>query len=313
MRLVPLFYLLVAGAQALHRSGPRDPEVPEARDSSIHRPYAQHFEELIRLSIDRTRMLERNTTSPSGRAVVIATYSTKEDHWVSGNVNKGKGWERDAVKKVYDFWSSVGQRKGNFWDCGANIGTWSLPVSVDFRGTQSKVISIEGMPGIADHLRAGILANGADNIVLYPYAVGEPSEQDNITMVEDPKNKGGSAVEYRRPKHRPTPKKFTVDYTTVDAILSVEPAMKRIVVAKIDIEGNEGRMVNGAPILFSKYPPCMVIIELRDDLLNKFGTSKSSITSQFLSYGYELIGNVGGVDNFMFQQKDMAACVARLS
>lgn len=298
MRLVPLLSLLVAAAQGLR-----------TRNHYIHRPIPQHMKELSSLSIDRERMLERNTTSPSGKNVVIATYPTEEDAYVSGFVNSGKGWERDGVKQIYDFWSSVGQRKGNFWDCGTNIGTWSLPVAVDFRGTQSKVISIEGMPGIADHLRVGILANKADNLVLYPYAVGEPSEQDNITMIEDPKNKGGSAVEHTKA----IPKKFTVDYTTVDAILDVEPAMKRIVAAKIDIEGNEGSMVNGAQTLFSKYPPCMVFIELRNDLLKKAGTSRDIITSQFLTFGYKLIGDAGGKDNYIFQQKDMAACVARLS
>jgi len=303
MLSVLLTSLLVAAAQGLRTS-----ESGETRSQYIHRPVAQHMKELSSLNIDREKMLESKTTSPSGKDVVIATYPTEEDAYVSGFVNSGKGWETDAVKQIYDFWSSVGQRKGNFWDCGTNIGTWSLPMAVDFKGTQSKVISIEGMPGIADHLRVGILANKADNIVLYPYAVGEASEMDNITMIEDPTNKGGTHVE-----HKGTPKKFTVDYTTVDAILDVEPAMQKLVAAKIDIEGNEGSMVNGAQNLFSKYPPCMIVIELRNDLLNKAGTSKNIITSQFFSFGYELIGDAGGKDNYIFHQKDMAACVARLS
>jgi len=288
------------------------------RDHHIHNPIPQHMKDLIHWFDrngfdDRTRMLERKTTSPSGRDVVVLTYPTEEDIVVSGSVNSGKGWERESVKQVYDFWSSVGQRKGNFLDCGANIGTWSLPMAVDFRGTQSKVISIEAVAGIVDHLRAGILANAADNVVLYPYGVGEPLDNRiNISIVEGGEDKASSAVLHRSSG---IPFIFLSGYTTVDAILDVEPAMKNIVAAKIDLAGYEEHLVNGAQTLFSKHPPCMVIIELRNDLLNQFNSLKEPIISQFLTFGYELIGNgdADGTDKYVFHQKDMAACVARLS
>ncbi|CAK0790500.1 unnamed protein product [Prorocentrum cordatum] len=172
-----------------------------------------------------------------------------------------------------------------------------------------KVIAVEGMPPIADHLAVGILANNLQNVDLYNYAVGAPDDPKKVTMSLNPVNKGGSAVKGNKPftemsddqlqdlfhpsKHeqkfapRVTVEEYEVPLTTGDLMLQYNPAFKAILIAKVDIEGHEGHFLKGSQQLFSKYPPCIMTIEMIPEWLERAGTPVEDVLDLLVRWGYD--------------------------
>merc|ERR1719436_85567 len=119
-------------------------------------------------AVDMQKFVLTRTKSPTDAAknLTIMAYPWKEDVGVSGDLNQGLGWETDHTKQLCALWEKEGM-KGNFLDVGANIGTYTVPLADCARDFGGEIISIEGMPDIADHLRASIVANKQSNVVLY--------------------------------------------------------------------------------------------------------------------------------------------------
>mmetsp|Transcript_7750 Transcript_7750/g.20716 ORF Transcript_7750/g.20716 Transcript_7750/m.20716 type:complete len:346 (-) Transcript_7750:153-1190(-) len=206
-----------------------------------------------------------------GRNVTIMGYVSKRDRGISGELARGGGdWESHILSSLCDPWHEEGARGGHFLDVGANIGTYTLPMADCIRGSGS-VISVEGMPSIAEHLRAGIVENKAENVVLYNYAVGGKTHANSVTMQLDDLNKGGSSVMGNKPGESGV-EQVSVPLTNLDAMLKHDPRMRALLSAKVDIEGNEGRMLRGATELFTNYPPCYLMIELIAPWLDSAGT-----------------------------------------
>jgi len=253
-----------------------------------------------------------------GRDVTIMGYPAEEDEQISGQLEESGGeWESFHMAHLCDPWQKQGVR-GHFLDVGANIGTYTLPMADCIRGKGS-VISIEGMPSIAHHLRAGIVRNDANNVVLYNYAVGAKTDANQVSMQIDETNKGGSSVVGNKPEET-GPDQVVVPLTTLDAILHHDPRMKALLSAKVDIEGNEGRMLRGAEELFSKHPPCYLMIELIPEWLEGAGTPVEDVVRVLRRYGY---GPVPSADRLRqsrvrsktihVSQRDLDGCKQRVA
>jgi len=283
----------------------------------IPNPVPQHLADFVADAIDTAGMQTSSLPGPDGVPVTILSYSTSEDEFVSGVLNRGGSWEGDHVQRIVDAWRNEGSGKGNFLDVGANIGTFSLPIASVMKDKKHKVIAVEAMPQIADHLRAGIVANHAENIILFPYAIGQPISVNDVQMALNPTNKGGSTVvgnkDWTRPGRANAVEKFSVGLTTIDSLMEVQPEMRNVFYAKFDIEGNEGRALAGASKLFTKHPPCAVFFELNPGFLSNAGTSVDEIESELANYGYDIGGQRQlGVYDHEYRQKKFNECVSRL-
>jgi len=259
-----------------------------------------------------------------GRNVTIMGYLRSRDRGISGELQSsmqrgGGDWEAHILGGLCDPWyEKGGARVGHFLDVGANIGTYSLPMADCIRGSGS-VIAVEGMPSIADHLRAGIVKNGAENVVLYNYAVGGHTSENSVVMQLDGKNKGGSHVSGNKPGEKGV-SKVEVPLTNLDSMLHQDPRMKAVLSAKVDIEGNEGRMLLGAEELFSKYPPCYLSIELIPEWLNSTGTPVEGILPKLKDYGYRgvpelqwFLHSSWRAKTIQLHQKDLESCKQRVA
>jgi len=231
---------------------------------------------------------------------------------------------------------------GNFLDVGANIGTYTMPLADCLRGS-GRVFSVEGMPPTADRLVKGIKENKLDNVDVYTYAVGAPSDPSNVTLCFNPVNKGGTTVKGIKPftemndaqlqdlfhptknkKHqnrtdKVSVREFQVPLTTGDRMLKHNPAMKALMIAKIDIEGYEGHFLKGSQHLFSKYPPCALTIEMFPEWLERAGTPPIDILVLLDTWGYKDVPTDDGLAKLKtqgrtltIQQTDMEACAARV-
>jgi len=286
--------------------------------------------------------------------LTIAAFEKWEDQTVSGHLLSGEGWEIEHTKSLCNIFRNVGGGIGNFLDVGANIGTFSIPMADCLAhvqthtqgdaaytgGSTGRVIAVEGMPPTADHLVVGILGNQLRNVDVYNYAVGGSSDTRRVTMSLNPVNKGGSSVKGNKPftemddhqlqdlfhpgKNQRFAKKvevkeFSVELTSGDRILHGSPAMKAILIAKVDIEGHEGHFIQGSHLLFSKFPPCFMTIELIPEWLERAGTPVQGILDSLESWGYKNVPTVeqlskGSVESKTrtVEQKDMAKCLERV-
>jgi len=269
----------------------------------------------------------------------IAAFDRWEDSMVSAELLEGNGWETGHVGELCRLYRKSGA-VGNFLDIGANIGTFAIPLA-DCLGGGGRVLAVEGMPPTTDHLVAGILDSKLKNVDVYPCAVGAPGDPERVTMSLNPVNKGGSAVKGNKPFTNMTSdqlqdlfhpgktahkyaqkvvvKEFSVQLTTADDMLKHNPAMKAIVIAKVDIEGYEGRFLRGSHFLFSKYPPCYMTIELIPEWLQRAGTPAQEVLDQLASWDYKdlptLAGLMKGNSDAWTRtvvQRDMKTCLQRV-
>jgi len=295
------------------------------------------------LFTDNSSLYHASVKSVAGKNynLTVAAFDTYQDQGVSGELNAGSGWETSHIASLCEQFKTHGQI-GNFLDVGANIGTFTIPMADCLHLSGGRVIAVEGMPPIADHLAVGILANNFENVDMYNYAVGAPDDPKKVTMSLNPVNKGGSTVKGNKPftemsddklqdlfhpskKHqkfeeRVTVKEYEVPLTTGDLMLQYNPAMKAIHMAKVDIEGHEGHFLKGSQNLFSKYPPCVLTIELIPEWLERAGTPVEGILDMLRGWGYS---HVPVAEHFRTQnhqsqtksmwQADMQACLDRVA
>jgi len=104
-----------------------------------------------------------------------------------------------------------------------------------------------------------------------------------------------------------------VPLTTLDSMLDSEPELRNVLVAKMDIEGNEGKALKGATRLLKEAPPCYLMIELSADFLGAAGTPIEEVTKLLGDAGYDVSAvHSYGIDTYRLQQKDLGACLKRL-
>lgn len=256
--------------------------------------------------------------TPGGHPdVQVYGYPLAQDVHVSGAISRTRSWEPAFNQVMCEKLESAASQgiPANFLDVGANIGVMTLSMAKCAEASKGVVVAVEGMPTIANHLKAGVKANNMDNVLVYPYAVGGPAGQDSLKMAMNPTNKGGSAVAGNKAWTNSSPNVFTVPLTTLDAMMHASPVMKYLSVAKFDIEGNEGLALKGAQDLFSNHPPCTLVIELVGEWLSRAGTPGAEVVSMIHNFGYNtasIPGGAFGVGTYTLDQRDMQRCVARL-
>jgi FkbM family methyltransferase len=351
-KLRVVLFAWASGASALPSRGPREPlrlglsgeenplADPVPADLS---DWASGLE-----AAQASELVSANVQSLVGdHNLTIAAFDRWSDQTVSGHLLSGEGWETEHTRSLCNIFRSVGGGVGNFLDVGANIGTFSIPMAdclahVQTRGgSTGRVIAVEGMPPTADHLVVGILANKLRNVDVYTYAVGGPHDTKHVTMSLNPVNKGGSAVKGNKPftemddnqlqdhfhpskkvqmsAKKVEVKEFNVELTTGDRMLHGNPAMKAIMIAKVDIEGHEGHFIQGSQLLFSKFPPCFMTIELIPEWLERAGTPVQGILDLLISWGYKNVPTVDQLNEWStrsktrtVEQKDMVKCLERV-
>jgi len=268
--------------------------------------------------------------------LTIAAYEKWIDQGVSGELLGGRGWETSHIADLCKRYLKFGA-VGNFLDVGANIGTFTIPMADCLQSHGGRVIAVEGMPPTADHLAVGILRNKLENVDMYNYAVGAPGDETKVTMSLNPVNKGGSTVKGNKPftvmgeeelqkLFHPSKKaqtyaekvavmEYEVPLTTGDLMLQHNPAMKAIHIAKVDIEGHEGHFLKGASLLFSKFPPCIMTIELIPEWLERAGTPAKEVVDMLAGWGYKDVPSVAQFKKLgtrTIMQTDMTTCVERV-
>ena len=167
-----------------------------------------------------------------------------------------------------------------FFDVGANIGHHSLVAAS--RGAQ--VHAFEPVPRLAERLRENFRFNGIeDRLVLNVAAVGAESGEA-VLYEADRADDGSHSIIPGVPaaSHRPHQVKvLTLDGYAADARL--RPAL-----IKVDVEGYEARVLDGATRLLAGNPRPFVVLETGDRLADQIGESARSVLGRLEALGYRL-------------------------
>ena len=166
-------------------------------------------------------------------------------------------------------------------DLGANIGYFTL-LGASLVSAHGQVVAFEPNPDNVALLRLGIRENGFTNVVVHALALAEGA--GSFALYADRRSSLSYAVEATRevPGARPT---HVVPALALDAFLD---DLGPVDVVKIDVDGNELRVLSGMRGLVARDRPVLVIEFAPRDLAQVGNVEPESPLEELAALGYEL-------------------------
>lgn len=173
------------------------------------------------------------------------------------------------------------------FDLGANIGAFSLKSAkkLDQKNFDYRIYSFEPNKEIVNQLKENLELNPdlSTNITVIPKALSS-SEGTMFFQTED-ENTGAGKLIAKGSKNM-------VEVTTVDSFVS-QNNIEKIDLIKIDVEGHEPKVLEGAQHTIEKFKP-ILIIEITDQWFRSFDSSAYEIIEMLSSLGYNLMSDKTG-------------------
>lgn len=212
-----------------------------------------------------------------------------------------------------------------FIDVGAHVGFLSL-FAATLVGSNGRVMSFEPEPGNFQALQRNKADNGYDHITLYNAAVS--NQTDTLRFWFNRDNDGGHAL-WNVGDHSfntlSNAAPLIMDVTALvlkDCVADL--GLETIKILKIDAEGAERMVLEGAAPLLSAKRIDFIVCEINEFALNKLGTSQDDLRRFMASFGYATFALPGkgglpklipqgvtlrsqGVFNVLFTQPDRLA------
>ena len=168
------------------------------------------------------------------------------------------------------------ERSDVCFDIGANIGYYTLLLAKVAKETHA----FEPVPLSYHLLNSNVLINGISNVITNLCAVGNISGETSFNIAADSAYSGFYDTNIVRPAESV---RLTVtrldDYCTTHRI-------SRVDFLKIDVEGAESLVLDGArEVLKSK--PRFMMVELADCVQKKYGSSVTDIVKKLACYGFK--------------------------
>ena len=173
----------------------------------------------------------------------------KADSWIGRSLDVYGEWAQAEI----DLLSNFIEEGDIFIDCGANIGTFTVPAA-RLVGSSGKVVSFEPQRIISQLLNANIALNELKNVGVYNSAVGVTNNPIEVPEViyEAEANFGGISL---LDDWRSQGKVSLVPQVTLDEVFSDTcPAF-----IKIDVEGMETSVLKGGRETITRCNPTMYI------------------------------------------------------
>jgi protein O-GlcNAc transferase len=144
---------------------------------------------------------------------------------------------------LLEYISSLNQ-EGVYLDIGANIGNHSVYFSNHCPST--KVISLEPERECFNFLRANMTANSVKEFEVYNVGAWDENKKAYLSKFSSYKDMGLSRI-----VNEPTD--YEVDLVSLDEFIDEEVGL-----IKVDVEGSEPKVLNGAREIITKYKPIIV-------------------------------------------------------
>jgi FkbM family methyltransferase len=171
---------------------------------------------------------------------------------------------------------------GTFVDVGANVGAFTIP-AVKRVGTSGIVLSVEASPGVFPYLEENIRANQTGNVRLKHCAASD-CYGDGVPFYEAPADHFGMGS--MAPQFNASP--VLVPSRPLDHLLA-EEGVTHVDVLKVDVEGFEAQVFQGARCLLTSDRPPVVVFEFCDWAEGRAAGGKVGLAQQVLQdFGYDL-------------------------
>jgi FkbM family methyltransferase len=234
----------------------------------------------------------RNTLTIKNLPLGLQLWAYKRDA-VGRGLYRRKVHEPNLTKLLLTRFASFAQR--NFIDVGANIGYFSCLMS-KLAGPAGKVVAIEPEPQNLKLLEQNIAINNLENVLVHPCALGA-SEGFAMLGLYKPSNRGRHSILETDAKSR-----IKVPVRTLDALAKESgPNIKSWSLVKIDVEGYEGFVLDGAQETLPRIET--LVMEFSPALLKKAGTDPVSILHT-LSAHFSCVYRIGVTDLVKVTTKD---------
>jgi FkbM family methyltransferase len=188
-------------------------------------------------------------------------------------------WESDIVRFLGS-WLRPGM---TFVDAGAHVGHFTLLASQAV-GSAGRVIAFEPHPVLSRVLRRNVSRARCANVTVIPAALGRVRGTGRLVL-HPPDNFGASSLgSDQASANHP---RVAVDVTTLDEALG-RLKVPVVDLAKIDVEGAELDVIDGARRTLAANPGMVVIVEfLRENPL-RFGHTVEDLEARLRELGFQL-------------------------
>lgn len=188
-------------------------------------------------------------------------------------------------RRELDFVLSLIRPGGVYFDVGANVGIYSLKIAQKIGG-KGTVHAFEASPRIYERLKYNCELNSfASN--LFPHHVAVCEEEKRVTFCEGPAHASGwgSISDYGEDKRLPG--KVEVRGISIDRFMK-EHEIEKVDFMKIDVEGHEFDVLQGAHVALKNRAIRTILIEFNSELMALKNKSLADFLETFYSYGYTL-------------------------
>lgn len=186
-------------------------------------------------------------------------------------------------------------------DVGGNVGFFSILFAS--LATSGEVHAFEPIRLNAALMRANAALNAISNITVNECAVGARQGQVTFTVSKD-----SAYSSIKDTGRQPMSAVIEVPITTIDAYINLS-SLARVDILKVDVEGAEEMVINGATNLLSdpKRRPRVILMELFDGNLKAFDSSVETIMTKMKAIGYHAsVVRLGGDDLISYDKQKHA-------
>src|ERR1043166_1571170 len=200
----------------------------------------------------------------------------QHDIIISESIRKNKTWA-EAESRLFRELIAPGMV---VIDVGANIGYFSLLAS-KLVGTTGSVHAFEPDPVNCRLLRKNVRLNRASNIKVIQTALSDSDAPVSLFLNSD--NKGDHRIWNNDDESR---KRIHVSATTLDQYLKKTGKTPSFI--KIDVQGAEGRVLEGMKETLARSGPTHLILEFWPEALRKCGTDPERLIKQISNSGFTI-------------------------
>ena len=212
------------------------------------------------------------------------------DIWVSIKGGKALVPANDFVARSLNFFGQLDPKiswvvnrtlsKGDTAiDVGANLGSVTLHMASRV-GDGGRVIAFEPQPKLCEYLRATLNKNELPQVELMQMGLGAEKDTLQLTVPHDNAGAATLTASIKNAKER-----FDVPVDRMDTVAQTL-GLGPIALVKIDVEGFESKVLQGAETLLSKAPQPVVLFEEHSAVKGKIPASFKLL----LDLGYSLYG-----------------------